>query len=124
MAAQGSGIKLSKHRVEGYRNFATKLWNACRFAEMNECVTDPGFDPAAVKDTLNRWIVTSLTDTVAEVEQAITDYRFNDAAAAVYHFVWKSADWYVELVKPILRALTRRREPRRAPRQRMCATRS
>jgi len=103
MAAQGSGIKLSKHRVEGYRNFATKLWNACRFAEMNECVTDPGFDPAAVKDTLNRWIVTSLTDTVAEVEQAITDYRFNDAAAAVYHFVWNTyCDWYVELVKPIL----------------------
>jgi valyl-tRNA synthetase len=103
MVAQGSGIKLSKHRVEGYRNFATKLWNACRFAEMNECATVPGFDAGTVKDTLNRWIVTSLTDIVAEVEQAIADYRFNDAAAAVYHFVWNTyCDWYVELVKPIL----------------------
>src|SRR5499433_2011524 len=99
MAAQGSGIKLSKHRVEGYRNFATKLWNACRFAEMNECVTVSGFDPGAVKGTLNRWIVTSLTDTVAEVGKAITDYRFNDAAASIYHFVWDTyCDWYVELV--------------------------
>src|SRR5215468_3442206 len=103
MAAQGSGIKLSKHRVEGYRNFATKLWNACRFAEMNECVTVPSFDPGSVKGTLNRWIVTSLTDTVAEVGKEITDYRFNDAAGAVYHFVWNTyCDWYVELVKPIL----------------------
>jgi valyl-tRNA synthetase len=103
MAAQGSDIKLSKHRVEGYRNFATKLWNACRFAEMNECVTVPGFNPGAVKDTLNRWIVSSLTDAVGEVEQAITDYRFNDAAGAIYHFVWNTyCDWYVELVKPIL----------------------
>jgi valyl-tRNA synthetase len=103
MAAQGSDIKLSKHRVEGYRNFATKLWNACRFAEMNEAATAPAFDPGAVKDTLNRWIVSSLADAVGEVEQAITDYRFNDAAGAIYHFVWNTyCDWYVELVKPIL----------------------
>jgi valyl-tRNA synthetase len=103
MAAPGRDIKLSKQRVEGYRNFATKLWNACRFAEMNDCVTVPGFDPGSVKDTLNRWIVTTLTDTIGEVEQAITDYRFNDAAAAVYHFVWNTyCDWYVELVKPVL----------------------
>jgi valyl-tRNA synthetase len=103
MAAPGRDIKLSKQRVEGYRNFATKLWNACRFAEMNDCVTVPGFDPGSVKDTLNRWIVTTLTDTIGEVEQAITDYHFNDAAAAVYHFVWNTyCDWYVELVKPVL----------------------
>ncbi len=103
MAAPGRDIKLSTQRVEGYRNFATKLWNACRFAEMNHCATVPGFDAAAVKDTLNRWIVTSLADTVAEVEKAITDYRFNDAAAAIYHFVWNAyCDWYLELAKPIL----------------------
>ncbi len=103
MAAQGRDIKLSTQRVEGYRNFATKLWNACRFAEMNHCATVPGFAPAAVKDTLNRWIVTSVADTVAEVEKAVTDYRFNDAAAAIYHFVWNTyCDWYVELAKPIL----------------------
>jgi valyl-tRNA synthetase len=103
MAAPGRDIKLSKQRVEGYRNFATKLWNACRFAEMNDCVTVPGFDPGSVKDTLNRWIVTSLSDTIAEIEQAIADYRFNDAGASIYHFVWNTyCDWYVELVKPIL----------------------
>jgi valyl-tRNA synthetase len=103
MAAQGRDIKLSKQRVEGYRNFATKLWNACRFAEMNDCATVPGFDPGAVRETLNRWIVTALTDTVGGVEQAIAEYRFNDAAACVYHFVWNTyCDWYVELVKPIL----------------------
>jgi valyl-tRNA synthetase len=70
---------------------------------MNDCVTVPGFDPGSVKDTLNRWIVTSLSDTIAEIEQAIADYRFNDAGASIYHFVWNTyCDWYVELVKPIL----------------------
>jgi valyl-tRNA synthetase len=103
MAAQGRDIKLSKQRVEGYRNFATKLWNACRFAEMNDCATVPGFDPRSVRETLNRWIVTALTDTVGDAEKAIADYRFNDAAACVYHFVWNTyCDWYLELVKPIL----------------------
>jgi valyl-tRNA synthetase len=103
MAAPGRDIKLSKQRVEGYRNFATKLWNACRFAEMNDCVTVPGFDLGSVKDTLNRWIVTTLTDTIGEVGQAIAGYRFNDAAASVYYFVWNTyCDWYVELVKPVL----------------------
>jgi valyl-tRNA synthetase len=103
MAAQGRDIKLSKQRVEGYRNFATKLWNACRFAEMNDCATVPGFDPASVRDTLNQWIVTSLTDAAGDVEKAIADYRFNDAADAIYHFVWNAyCDWYLELLKPIL----------------------
>jgi valyl-tRNA synthetase len=103
MAAQGRDIKLSKQRVEGYRNFATKLWNACRFAEMNDCATVPGFEPASARDTLNQWIVTSLTDAVGDVGKAIADYRFNDAADAIYHFVWNAyCDWYLELVKPIL----------------------
>jgi valyl-tRNA synthetase len=103
MAAQGRDIKLSKARVEGYRNFATKLWNAARFAEMNGCVGSPTFDPAPAKETLNQWILTSLSDAIVMVTLAVEDYRFNDAAAAIYHFVWDSyCDWYLELAKPIL----------------------
>jgi valyl-tRNA synthetase len=103
MAAQGRDIKLSTQRVEGYRNFATKLWNAARFAEMNECATVDGFDPAQAKQTLNRWIAHETAKAIAEVTQAIESYRFNDAAGAVYRFVWNIyCDWYLELAKPLL----------------------
>jgi valyl-tRNA synthetase len=103
MAAQGRDIKLSAQRVEGYRNFATKLWNAARFAEINGCARDPDFDPRRARETLNRWILTSLSDTIGRVELAIGDYRFNDAANAVYQFVWNTyCDWYLELAKPLL----------------------
>ena len=103
MAAQGRDIKLSNQRVEGYRNFATKLWNACRFAEMNGCATVQGFDPAKAKDTLNRWIAHETARTTREVTEAIQTYRFNEAAAAVYRFVWNIyCDWYLELAKPVL----------------------
>jgi valyl-tRNA synthetase len=103
MAAQGRDIKLARSRVEGYRNFATKLWNACRFAEINECGTVAGFDPAAVTLTLNRWIVGEAAKAADEVTAAIAAYRFNDAAAAVYRFVWSVfCDWYLELAKPVL----------------------
>ncbi|HKH00525.1 MAG TPA: valine--tRNA ligase, partial [Bradyrhizobium sp.] len=103
MAAQGRDIKLAPQRVEGYRNFATKLWNACRFAEMNACVLPPQFDPTKAKDTLNRWIVHETARATREVSEAIEGYRFNDAAGAIYRFVWNVyCDWYLELAKPVL----------------------
>lgn len=103
MAAQGRDIKLATSRVEGYRNFATKLWNASRFLEMNECVRIEGFDPANVTQTLNRWIVTETARCVTDVTAALESYRFNDAAGAVYRFVWNTfCDWYIELAKPAL----------------------
>jgi valyl-tRNA synthetase len=103
MAAQGRDIKLSTHRVEGYRNFATKLWNAARFAEMNECVRQKGFEPRAAAETLNRWIAGEVERTAAAVTSGIESYKFNEAAAAVYEFTWGTfCDWYLELAKPIL----------------------
>jgi valyl-tRNA synthetase len=103
MAAQGRDIKLAPQRVEGYRNFATKLWNACRFAEMNACVLPAGFDPTKAKDTLNRWIAHETVRATREVTEAIEAYRFNDAAGAIYRFVWNVyCDWYLELAKPVL----------------------
>ncbi|MFN3624823.1 MAG: valine--tRNA ligase [Hyphomicrobium sp.] len=103
MAAQGRDIKLSTNRVEGYRNFATKLWNAARFAEMNECVRQRGFDPSGVKETVNRWITGETERAVRAVTEGIEGYKFNDAANAVYEFVWGVfCDWYLELIKPIL----------------------
>jgi valyl-tRNA synthetase len=101
--AQGRNIRLSTQRVEGYRNFATKLWNAARFAEMNECVRQRDFKPNSVKQTLNQWIAGETERTVAAVTEAIRDYRFNEAAGAAYDFTWGTfCDWYLELAKPIL----------------------
>ncbi|WP_166145651.1 valine--tRNA ligase [Methylosinus sp. RM1] len=103
MAAQGRDIKLSTQRVEGYRNFATKLWNASRFAEINGCARIAGFDPKNNQITLNRWIVSEAARASAEIATAIEAYRFNDAAGAAYRFVWNVfCDWYLELAKPLL----------------------
>jgi valyl-tRNA synthetase len=103
MAAQGRDIKLSESRIEGYRNFATKLWNAARFAEMNGCVRTQGFDPAKAREPLNRWILGEAARAAAETAEAIEAYRFNDAANAVYRFVWSVfCDWHLELAKPVL----------------------
>jgi valyl-tRNA synthetase len=103
MAAQGRDIKLSAQRVEGYRNFATKLWNAARFAEINGCAHDPDFDPHHAKEMLNRWIAHETAKTGREVTAAIEAYKFNEAASAVYRFVWNVyCDWYLELIKPVL----------------------
>ena len=103
MAAQGRDIKLSIARVEGYRNFATKLWNAARFGEMNGCVPAKDFDPASAKETINRWIAGEAYRAVVAVTESIEQHRFNDAANAAYRFVWHTfCDWYVELAKPIL----------------------
>jgi valyl-tRNA synthetase len=103
MAAQGRDIKLSSERVAGYRNFATKLWNAARFAEINGCATIEGFDPRGAKEILNRWIAHETAKTAAEITEEISVYRFNEAAAAAYRFVWNIyCDWYLELAKPLL----------------------
>ncbi|MCP5365967.1 MAG: valine--tRNA ligase [Hyphomicrobiales bacterium] len=101
-AAQGRDVKMSESRVEGYRNFCTKLWNAARFCEMNECAPDPTFDPAACTRTLNKWIVGKAAETAAAVEKALQDYRFNEAAGALYQFTWGTfCDWHLEFAKPV-----------------------
>ncbi len=103
MAAQGRDIKLATSRVEGYRNFATKLWNAARFAEINGAARAANFDPKSAKETLNRWILDEAARAATEVTAAIETYKFNDAANAVYRFVWSIyCDWYIELAKPVL----------------------
>jgi len=103
MAAQGRDIKLSINRVEGYRNFATKLWNAARFCEMNDCALDPAFNPTAVQSTVNRWIVGEVKKTATTVATSIDAYKFNAAAGALYQFAWGTyCDWYLEFIKPVL----------------------
>ena len=103
LAAQGRDIKLAVNRVEGYRNFATKLWNAARFAEMNGCHVDPAFDPGKIDGTVNKWVIGKLVDAACGVTAGIEAYKFNDAANALYQFVWGGfCDWYLELSKPVL----------------------
>ena len=105
MAAQGRDIKLSEDRVASYRNFATKLWNAARFLEMNNCIikgTLPAC-PDKLSQPVNGWILHELDQMNEAVQQAITGYRFNEAADALYHFVWdRYCDWYIEFIKPDL----------------------
>ncbi len=102
MAAQGRDIRLAINRVEGYRNFVTKIWNAARFLEMNECRRVEGYDPRANKLPLNRWIVGATARGAAAVTQGILDYKFNEAANAAYDFVWGTfCDWFVEFAKPV-----------------------
>ena len=105
MAALGGVLKLSTERIKGYRNFGTKIWNACRFAEMNgvwEGHATQATPPAATA-TVNRWIIGETARVRAEVDAALDAYRFNDAANALYAFVWgKVCDWYVEFSKPLL----------------------
>ncbi len=103
-AAQGRDVRLSEQRVEGYRNFTTKLWNAARFCEMNECAVADGFDPFATKDPINRWIVGEVAKCEAAVREALEGqrdgYRFNDASNAIYSFTWNVfCDWYLEFAK-------------------------
>ena len=102
-AGQGRDIRLGMARVETCRNFGTKLWNAARFCEMNECVRKREFDPAGVEATVNRWIVAEVASAAAAVTSALEAYRFNEAAGAIYHFVWDVfCDWYLEFIKPVL----------------------
>ena len=103
LAAQGRDIKMSENRVEGYRNFATKLWNATRYAQMNECRPVAGFTPTGLKDPVNRWIVGRLVAATRALDQAMAQFRYNDAAGALYHFAWgEFCDWYLEFTKPVL----------------------
>ena len=105
MAGQGRDVKLSLDRVEGYKAFCNKIWNASRFAEMNDCVQKPGFDATKAEQTLNRWIAHETVLAAREITEAIEAYRFNDAAGSIYRFVWNVyCDWYLELAKPILLA--------------------
>ncbi|MGB3390612.1 MAG: valine--tRNA ligase [Pseudaminobacter sp.] len=102
MAAQGRDVKLDPARIAGYRNFGTKLWNATRFAEMNEVKRDDSVWLSDAKLTVNRWILTELTRAARDITAGITSYRFNEAAGAAYRFVWNLfCDWYVELLKPV-----------------------
>ncbi|MDO9335216.1 MAG: valine--tRNA ligase [Caulobacter sp.] len=103
MSGQARNIKLSEQRIEGYRNFGTKLWNATRFCQMNGCYRVEGFDPATVSQTLSKWIRAETAKTAAEVTTALEAAAYDEAAGALYRFVWNVfCDWYVELSKPIL----------------------
>ncbi|MCE2517516.1 MAG: class I tRNA ligase family protein, partial [Alphaproteobacteria bacterium] len=103
MAAQGRDIKLAESRIEGYRNFATKIWNACRFLEMNGCKPALDYDLSTAAEPANQWIIHELAETREKVSTAIEAYRFNDAADAIYRFIWNNyCDWYLEMIKPVL----------------------
>ena len=103
LATPGRDVKPARSRIEGSRNFGTKLWNAARFCEMNECRPVAGFDPASAKLTVNRWILTEAARATNKITLGIESYRFDEAAAAVYQFVWNTfCDWYLELIKPVL----------------------
>ncbi|MCB1457990.1 MAG: class I tRNA ligase family protein, partial [Nitratireductor sp.] len=102
MAAQGRDVKLDPARIAGYRNFGTKLWNAARFGEMNGVRREANFDPARVHLKISQWVLTELSRTISGVTTAIERFRFNDAAATAYRFVWNTyCDWYLELLKPV-----------------------
>lgn len=103
METQGRDINMSENRIAGYRNFATKLWNAARFGEMNEAAMPQGFEASLVKHAVNKWIIAKAQEATREVTENLNSYRFSDAANAVYQFVWGSfCDWYIEMIKPIL----------------------
>jgi valyl-tRNA synthetase len=102
-ASQAGRLRLSPARVEGARNFATKLWNATRFAEMNGAALPQDFDPATAKLTVNKWMLGELARANQAIDKALTDFRLNEAATTLYEFVWGVVcDWYVELTKPIV----------------------
>jgi valyl-tRNA synthetase len=104
LAANNAGrLRLAPARVEGSRNFATKFWNATRFAEMNGAALPNDFDPAAVRLTINKWVLGELARANTAIDKAIADFQLNDAAASLYEFIWGIVcDWYVELSKPVL----------------------
>lgn len=99
----GRDIKLSEQRLEGYRNFSTKLWNAARFCEMNGVQAMPDFDPSATRHTVNQWIVDEVMQVTEDLDKAMAQYRFDDAANGLYHFVWGTfCDWYLEFTKQLI----------------------
>jgi valyl-tRNA synthetase len=103
MSGQGRDIRLSRPRIEGYRNLGTKLWNAARFCQMNGCVPVAEFNPGAARMTLNRWIRGETLKVSLAVTQALEACAFDEAAGALYRFTWNLfCDWFVEFAKPIL----------------------
>lgn len=103
LLGQGRDIKLSEQRLEGYRNFSTKLWNAARYCEMNGCTPRSDFDPSSPNHAVNQWIVDEVMAVTESMDQAFEQFRFNDAANAIYHFIWGTfCDWYLEFTKPLL----------------------
>lgn len=103
LETQGRDIKLAEDRIEGYRNFATKLWNAARYCQMKDCYPVPGFDPASVTYTVNQWIVAEVDKVIDAYDKALDSFRFNDAANTLYQFIWGTfCDWYLEFTKPVL----------------------
>ena len=103
MAAQGRDIKLSEERIAGYRNFSTKIWNGCKFLEFNSCFDNIDKDITNIDLEVNKWIINLYNDLNIKVKTAIKEYKFNDAADALYQFIWKDyCDWYIEFIKPIL----------------------
>jgi valyl-tRNA synthetase len=100
MESQGRDVKLDERRVEGYRNFATKLWNATRFAQANGIGASQTLEPPAATLPVNRWIVGETIRTVQKLDLALADLRYDEAANTIYHFVWSQfCDWYLELIK-------------------------
>ncbi len=103
LASQGRDIRLAEARVEGYRNFATKLWNAARYCQINNCAPVQGFDPKDCVLTVNKWIASQADKAAADVTVALDSFKFNEAAGGIYHFAWGTfCDWYLEFTKPIL----------------------
>ena len=102
METQGRDINLSDSRIQGYRNFATKLWNAARFCKMNECYSVKDFEVSQAKLEISKWIIAKVKEASAEVTENLNNFRFSDAANTVYQFIWGTfCDWYIELIKPI-----------------------
>ncbi|MGK7869400.1 valine--tRNA ligase [Falsiroseomonas sp. E2-1-a20] len=103
LTGPGRDVKLGRKRVEDFRSFGTKIWNAARFLEMNGIAADASFDPASAKLPLSRWILDGANRAVAEATAALEAFRFDDYAAASYRFVWGSyCDWFLEFAKPVL----------------------
>jgi valyl-tRNA synthetase len=109
MESQGRDIKLDEKRVEGYRNFATKLWNAARFLQMNGVGASDSIAAPAAELPVNRWIIGEVVETLAKLDEAFDELRYDEMADAIYHFVWGTfCDWYVELIKGAFDEETRR----------------
>ena len=103
MESQGRDVKMDEKRVEGYRNFATKLWNAARFCESNGIGASHSIEAPKATSAVNKWIIGEVVETVAALDQAMADLRFDAAANTIYHFVWDQfCDWYLELIKPLV----------------------
>ena len=103
LATQGSDIKLSESRIAGYRNFSTKIWNAAKFLEYNNCIFNEGYKPINLKNSINIWIVNEFNYVLENLNENLISYRFNEAADVIYKFFWNYyCDWYIELIKPSL----------------------